>query len=133
MTLVTHALGGICSIALLDTILPSFTPDKSAFVIGAVVAILPDIDYSRSFVGRLFYPVARSLESSSGHRTMTHSFLFAFIVALIFGSATAFFLRESYLRWIILIFIPYCSHFILDWFTNCAMLQVTVVLPTPPL
>jgi membrane-bound metal-dependent hydrolase YbcI (DUF457 family) len=118
MTLITHVLGGVCSVALLDTFLPNFTPDKLAYITGAVVATLPDIDYSRSFVGRIFYPIARSLESSSGHRTMTHSFLFGALIALILGSLIAFIIQESYIRWIVLIFVPYCSHFILDWFTK---------------
>lgn len=118
MTLITHLLGGVCSVAILDSALPNFTPDKLAYVVGAVAATLPDIDYSRSFIGRVCYPVARLIESTAGHRTMTHSFLFAGIVSAILGTLLAFFLQESYLRWIVLVFIPYCSHFILDWFTK---------------
>jgi len=118
MTLLTHALGGACAIALLDTALPNYTADKIVYIVGAVVATLPDIDYSRSFIGRVFYPVARFFETVCGHRTLTHSFLFAILFSLLFGSLTAFFTDENYLRWSAILFIAYTSHFVLDWFTK---------------
>ncbi len=118
MTFITHILGGAASVALMDTVLTSFSAEKLHFVVGAVFATLPDIDYSRSFVGRTLYPIARSIEAQAGHRTMTHSFLFAGIIASVFGVLFAFVLNESLMRWFFLIFISYSSHFFLDWFTK---------------
>ncbi len=56
MTLVTHCIGGAVAIALMDTIIPSFTADKLSYIVGIATATLPDLDYSRSFIGRLFHP-----------------------------------------------------------------------------
>ena len=134
MTLITHALGGVASIALLDTVVTSFSPDKFTFILGGVVATLADIDYSRSFIGRIFYPISRTIEANSGHRTITHSFLFAAVFSALLGSLLSIYFQESHLRWFIIVFIPYCSHFILDWFTKegCASYwpaKVWCVLP----
>ncbi len=118
MTLITHALGGVASIALLDTVVTSFSPDKLTFIIGAAVATLPDVDYSRSFIGRVLYPVSRFFEANTGHRTATHSFLFAAMFSFIIGSSIALYLNSSFLKWFVIFFVPYSSHFILDWFTK---------------
>ena len=48
---------------------------------GLVFSVLPDIDTPRSFAGRLF-PFSRQIEEQFGHRTVTHSLLFAGVVAL---------------------------------------------------
>ncbi len=118
MTFPTHILGGIASIALMDTILPSFTADKLSFIVGASASILPDLDYSRSFVGRIFYPISKAIENKVAHRTATHSFLVAFIVSLILGWLLSFFTSDSLLKWSIIVFMGYTSHIFLDWFTK---------------
>lgn len=50
-------------------------------------SLLPDIDHSRSLIGKIFLPVSRYLDRSFGHRTITHSLVFfiatGFLVALI--------------------------------------------------
>lgn len=45
---------------------------------GATVAasLLPDIDHTRSAIGKTFYPVASWLQRRYGHRTITHSVFF---------------------------------------------------------
>jgi len=118
MTFVTHVIGGVASVALMDTVLPSFTADKLAFIVGGVVATLPDLDYSRSFVGRIFYPVSRFLESHTGHRTFTHSFLASVLVAVVLGVLLSFFTSGSFLQWAVVAHLSYTSHILLDWFTK---------------
>lgn len=51
---------------------------SSPALIGAtiVASLLPDIDHTRSGIGRTFYPVAKFLQSRYGHRTLTHSVFF---------------------------------------------------------
>lgn len=50
-------------------------------------SLLPDIDHSRSLIGKTFLPISRYLDRNYGHRTITHSLIFfivtGFLVALI--------------------------------------------------
>jgi membrane-bound metal-dependent hydrolase YbcI (DUF457 family) len=118
MTLFTHILGGATAVALLDTVVPSFTADKLAFIVGTAAAAVPDIDYSRSFIGRLFYPISRFIESHTGHRTATHSFCAALPFSLLAGWLLSFFFSGSLLQWAVVVFFGYSSHIVLDWFTR---------------
>ena len=54
-----------------------------------VGSILPDIDHTRSLIGKVFYPLSRWISRRWGHRTITHSLLF-----LIFTIATTRFIEE---------------------------------------
>jgi len=45
------------------------------FGLGLLFSVLPDIDYPKSWLGRLF-PFSKQLNSKIGHRTVTHSALF---------------------------------------------------------
>lgn len=47
-----------------------------------VFALLPDIDHTRSIVGKAVYPLARWISIKFGHRTITHSLVF--YVAVLF-------------------------------------------------
>lgn len=118
MTLLTHMLGGATTVAVMDVALTNYSPSKLTYLIAAIVAILPDLDYSRSFIGRIFYPISRYIETHSHHRGMTHSFFAALLVAGIGGYIASLYLAESHLRWAVIIGFAYCSHFILDWFTK---------------
>lgn len=118
MTFPTHALGGATAIALLDTVIPSFTADKIDFIIGITAAIIPDIDYSRSFIGRVLYPLSCTIESHVGHRTASHSFLIALVFSTITGWILSLFLSTSLLQSTVVVFAGYSSHILLDWFTK---------------
>lgn len=48
-------------------------------------SLLPDIDHTRSPVGKLFYPVAKWIDTHHGHRTVTHSALCFLAVVLLVG------------------------------------------------
>lgn len=39
-------------------------------------SILPDIDHTKSLIGKVFYPLSRSINRKFGHRTLTHSIMF---------------------------------------------------------
>ena len=118
MIFVTHAIGGLASISLMDTLLPSFTADKLSFIVGAVVAVLPDIDYSRSFIGRILYPISYQIECRVAHRTATHSFLIAILFSGLLGWVLSFFTSNSILYWSVISLVSYTSHIFLDWFTK---------------
>ncbi len=118
MTLITHCIGGAVSVALLDTIVPSFTADKLSYIVGIAVATLPDLDYSRSFIGRVFHPLSTFIESKVPHRTATHSFIAALLVSLFLGWLLSFSVGDSLLKWMVIVFGGYMSHIFLDWFTK---------------
>jgi endonuclease YncB( thermonuclease family)/membrane-bound metal-dependent hydrolase YbcI (DUF457 family) len=58
------------------------SPTPILWLAVAIFGILPDIDTASSHIGRLFYPVARLIESNFGHRTITHSLAAVAVVAL---------------------------------------------------
>lgn len=78
-------------------------------------ALLPDIDHTKSIIGKLFYPLAKWLSVRFGHRTVTHSIFFAIlatsllkIVSFYFGFSADYYL----IAWFSI-----GSHFILDMIT----------------
>ena len=48
-----------------------------------IASLLPDIDTSKSFIGRLFLPISRWLETRTVHRGITHSFFATGVLTLI--------------------------------------------------
>ena len=69
------------STALTSLVLGTANPE----VLGtaALASLLPDIDTSKSFIGRLFFPLSRWLESRTVHRGITHSFFATGILTLV--------------------------------------------------
>jgi inner membrane protein len=39
-------------------------------------SLLPDIDHTKSWIGKSVYPIAKWLSRNYGHRTITHSIFF---------------------------------------------------------
>jgi inner membrane protein len=61
------------SIAL--TSLALGTANPLALGVAALASQLPDVDTSKSTVGRIFFPLSRFIEKRLPHRSITHSFL----------------------------------------------------------
>lgn len=85
MNATTHIIGGF----VLTGTLCSFTDvnvfENQHYIIAcAVFSILPDMDTTKSAIGKIFYPVAWILNRKLGHRTFTHSLLFLALIWLIF-------------------------------------------------
>ncbi|MGK7879651.1 MAG: metal-dependent hydrolase [Crocosphaera sp.] len=51
--------------------------------VAAIASLLPDIDTSKSFIGRLFFPLSRWLETNTVHRGITHSFFASGVITLV--------------------------------------------------
>jgi inner membrane protein len=51
--------------------------------VAAIASLLPDIDTSKSFIGRLFFPISRRLETKTVHRGITHSFFATGVITLL--------------------------------------------------
>ncbi|MEW5763229.1 MAG: metal-dependent hydrolase [Bacillota bacterium] len=87
MTGYTHAAAGAFAGALAGKL----TGDPIAgLAVGAVAALLPDIDHPGSLAGRRLRPLAVLLELFAGHRTVTHTFWFCLLTGLIFGLLSSF-------------------------------------------
>ena len=81
-------------------------PSYWTIILCLFFGLLPDIDTTTSFIGKLLYPLAKLIESQYGHRTVTHSlFAWAIISALVF--------ELYHVDWVWLS-AAYGSHLILD-------------------
>lgn len=59
---------------------------EAGLAVGALAALLPDIDTAGSIVGRRVRPVSMSLEALAGHRTVCHTVWFCLLVAAGFAA-----------------------------------------------
>src|SRR5690606_21555976 len=57
-------------------------------------SLLPDIDHSRSIIGKMFLPISRYLDRNFGHRTITHSIIFALATYLLVYLISAFSIKD---------------------------------------
>ncbi|MED4572369.1 metal-dependent hydrolase [Brevibacillus agri] len=64
-------------------------PSWEGSVIGATMALVPDIDQARSKLGHLFGPFSKMLQRGLGHRTITHSWVILLLPALFWGDTPA--------------------------------------------
>lgn len=74
--------------------------------IGIIAALLPDIDVTRSLLGRLLFPVSKRINKYYAHRSITHSLLVLSLVSsigLLFGTEV-----------VLSLLIGYASHLLLD-------------------
>ena len=78
-------------------------------------SVLPDIDHTRSLIGKLFYPVAKYLDRHFGHRTITHSLPTLISLAILLSILEKLF--RSDLNLTLLYTLSYSSHLILDMMT----------------
>lgn len=100
----THAAAG----AFTAAIITGFNP--TAMAVGAVTALLPDIDEPNSMISRRIPIIPHIIGGIFGHRTITHSLL-----GLVFFALPVFvFWKEYFLVFII----GYLSHLLLDSFTK---------------
>ncbi|MGB9791866.1 MAG: metal-dependent hydrolase [Thermacetogeniaceae bacterium] len=104
---VTHAAGGLIAGYLA-------TGSLSCGAVAAAAALLPDVESSKSFVGRKLPGVSHAGSLVVGHRNATHSLLAAlgvFLVGLLFSKTANFPVPFVWAA-----FIGYLSHLILDTF-----------------
>lgn len=76
MIWLTHSVIGLTAVSLILG-----TADPIVLAIGAIASLVPDIDSSKSLLGRVI-PVSLLLEKRFGHRTITHSIVGSIIIAL---------------------------------------------------
>jgi inner membrane protein len=112
-----HIAGGVAFTGIFASFIDVNIFKKPEYLIVTVFfALLPDIDHTRSPVGKLFYPLARWLDRKYGHRTITHSLLFFVCLVAIMQGFEFLFLGSSTLTFIGAM--AYFSHLIFDMCTR---------------
>ncbi len=93
-------------------------------IITAFVSILPDIDLPTSWLGRIFFFISEPIERTFGHRTVTHSLLFALVITAGIYAADRFNLFHHHATSLFLM--AYLSHILLD---SCTIQGVKMFYP----
>lgn len=111
------------------------TADSGYLLAAAIAAQLPDLDSTKSIVGRVLWPLAKFLEERSPHRGLTHSFLATTVVTVV----TFFVCWRLGLewKWVAAIGLGYFVGWFSDAFTKsgvCAFWpnQIWLVIPGNP-
>ncbi|WP_409477412.1 metal-dependent hydrolase [Pseudobdellovibrio sp. HCB154] len=106
-TVFSHALVGAAIVSLF----PKKYRTNKSYALAALSAVVPDFDYL-GFISRIPY------DSLWGHRGMTHSILFALLLAAVFAIWARNKNEKTYLGFFILFFLTTISHACLDACTN---------------
>jgi inner membrane protein len=78
MMAITHAAISAAAVGLsLSTI------DPAALAVAIAASQIPDIDTSTSSIGQILWPISRWIEKRYPHRSVTHSFAFTAVLAVI--------------------------------------------------
>jgi inner membrane protein len=80
-----------------------------------IASLLPDIDHTKSIIGKAFYPIAKAINRKYGHRTITHSLIvWLALVALVSAFQAAYFPSIKVAQ---VFALAYGSHLIFDMMT----------------
>jgi len=84
MMFANHITGGIVFTGTFCSLFDVNVFDNP-YSIGLVIvaSVIPDIDHTKSIIGKMFYPISKTISIKFGHRTITHSLLFLFSSSLI--------------------------------------------------
>lgn len=116
MTAPNHIAGGIVFTGLFCSFFAINIFANPIYISVTILgSLLPDIDHTKSWIGKSVYPIAKWLSRNYGHRTITHSLLFLVGIFLISIFIEKNF-REDYTISTI-IFFSILSHFIFDMVT----------------
>lgn len=116
MTAPNHIAGGIIFTGLFCSFFSVNIFATPLFISATLIgSLLPDIDHTKSWIGKSIYPIAKWLSRNYGHRTITHSIFFLIGIFLISVFIEKNF-REDYSISTILFF-SILSHLIFDMVT----------------
>ena len=93
MTAPNHIVGGFTFTGIFAAIGGiNILQDYRLIPIILFASLLPDIDHTKSIIGKLFFPLARAINRKYGHRTITHSVIVLIgLTAAISGFQSAYF------------------------------------------
>src|SRR4028118_1908316 len=80
-----HIAGGFAFTGIFASFADINIFSQPEFIVAtATFSVLPDIDHTKSLIGKMFFPLAKWINEKFGHRTITHSLIFYIsVVALI--------------------------------------------------
>ena len=105
----THALSGIVAGYSITG------GDWRGGIVGGVAGVISDLDEPKSKFGRMFFPISYPLNSMFGHRTFTHSLLFAILLSVIILPFTKLWVSLS-------VFAGIIAHIVGDMLTGTVLL-----------
>jgi len=116
-----HVAGGVAFTGIFASFSNVNIFEKPEYIAATVVfSLLPDVDHTRSLIGKAFFPVAQWINRKFGHRTITHSLIFFIGLLVIIGALESFF---SFSRaYFIIAAFAYGSHIIFDMCTKHGVL-----------
>ncbi|MGF1488906.1 MAG: metal-dependent hydrolase, partial [Prochloraceae cyanobacterium] len=109
------------------------TGNPTVLAIAAIASQMPDVDTSKSYIGRILFPISKYLENRFAHRSISHSFLATGIVTVI--SLPLLFLIDG-IYWQALV-LGYFLGWFADVFTKSGVAafypsKATLVIPSNP-
>lgn len=91
-----HIVGGVTFTGIFASFHDVNVFEKPEYLgVTVVFALLPDIDHTRSIIGKTVYPLARWLSVKFGHRTITHSLVFYVAVLLMVRAVELLYLNTT--------------------------------------
>lgn len=91
-----HIAGGVTFTGIFASFHDVNVFEKPEYLgVTVVFALLPDIDHTRSIIGKTVYPLARWLSVKFGHRTITHSLVFYVAVLLLVRTVELLYLNTT--------------------------------------
>lgn len=116
MTGVNHVAGGVVFTGLFTSFWNvNIFKNPWLFFFTVFFAILPDIDHTKSPIGKAFYPIAKILDKKFGHRTITHSLVFYLVLGLIVSYVEKIFSNSHDVS--LIFWFAYLSHILFDMMT----------------
>ncbi|SEC96325.1 Membrane-bound metal-dependent hydrolase YbcI, DUF457 family [Maribacter dokdonensis] len=116
MTFPNHVAGGIVFTGTFCSLFNvNIFDNPYSIALTVFASILPDIDHTKSLIGKLFFPISKWLSVKFGHRTITHSLLFFIASTIIFLFSEKIFLSSS--TYTLIFSFALLSHLVLDMLT----------------
>ena len=116
MTAPNHLIGGFTFTGIFGSLLGiNILSDHRLLPIIFIACLLPDIDHTKSIIGKVFLPISKPLNRRYGHRTITHSLVAVLVLTGILSVIqNAFFPSIKVYQ---VFALAYCSHLLLDMIT----------------
>ncbi|MFW5700443.1 MAG: metal-dependent hydrolase [Cyclobacteriaceae bacterium] len=116
MTGINHIAGGVVFTGIFASLWNiNIFSTLDLFLFTCISTILPDIDHPKSLLGKMFYPISRWIDRNWGHRTVTHSLIFLFLITILSLSIEQMFHDNRH--YTVALFFAVFSHYILDMVT----------------
>lgn len=115
MTLPVHVIGGVFLTGVAAALAGVSILEPMGIAVTAVGSVLPDIDHTKSPVGRMVPPLSKYLNRRHGHRNLTHSAVFTAALCFVLAIVESFVSDST--RYTLIFGLAYSSHILLDMFT----------------